>query len=245
MPIGLLRHTLNSRRRQELATVREDVRGVEGWLTDAEGMLLHELARSCTGRGAIVEVGSWKGRSTVWLARGSRAGAGARVFAVDPHTGSEEHHLEFGEVNTLSEFRHNISQAGAASFVEAIVATSEVASAEFSGAVELAFIDGAHDYESVRSDINAWFPKLVIGGVVAFHDTISQWPDVMRAIRMELVDPGLVDRVQFVHSILYARKREHPSRVARLAGRTVLTYKDGIDAARPAAERLARRLRPR
>ena len=59
------------------------LRGVEGWLTEEESQTLYGLARACSGRGAIVELGSWKGRSTVSLALGSKAGAGAPVYAID------------------------------------------------------------------------------------------------------------------------------------------------------------------
>ena len=70
--------------------------GIEGWLTDDEGELLFKLARACAGRGGIVEIGSWKGKSTIWLGRGSMAGNRAKVWAIDPHTGSDEHHQAFG-----------------------------------------------------------------------------------------------------------------------------------------------------
>ncbi|MCS6951010.1 MAG: class I SAM-dependent methyltransferase, partial [bacterium] len=74
--------------RRELLALTEKV---EGWLTVEEGELLYQLARACKGKGVIVEIGSFKGKSTIWLAKGSLAGAGVRVFAIDPHTGSEEH----------------------------------------------------------------------------------------------------------------------------------------------------------
>ncbi|WP_455277747.1 hypothetical protein [[Eubacterium] cellulosolvens] len=47
---------------------------VEGWLTDKEGELLYKLAKQCTGKGVIVEIGSWKGKSTIWLGMGSKNG---------------------------------------------------------------------------------------------------------------------------------------------------------------------------
>ena len=62
---------------------------VDGWLNETQGEALFDAAARCSGRGAIVEIGSWKGRSTIWLAHGARV-AGQRVFAVDPHVNSRE-----------------------------------------------------------------------------------------------------------------------------------------------------------
>src|SRR5687768_10612282 len=63
---------------------------VEGWLARGEGKLLYRLSKQCTGRGVIVEIGSWKGKSTTWLGLGSCAGKGVQVHAIDPHTGSTQ-----------------------------------------------------------------------------------------------------------------------------------------------------------
>ena len=78
---------------------------IEGWLSDAQGRALLAAAAATTGRGAIVEIGSWKGRSTVWLAEGARL-AGRRVHAIDRHTQS----LEDPSANTLAEFLANIAK---------------------------------------------------------------------------------------------------------------------------------------
>ncbi len=59
---------------------------IKGWLKDKEGQLLYDLAKNCTGKGVIVEIGSWKGKSTTWLAHGSKEGNKVRVYAIDPHT---------------------------------------------------------------------------------------------------------------------------------------------------------------
>jgi predicted O-methyltransferase YrrM len=67
----------------EAGLARERAAHVEGWLSEAQGRALFEAAAATTGRGAIVEIGSWKGRSTTWLASGARL-AGQRVYAVDP-----------------------------------------------------------------------------------------------------------------------------------------------------------------
>jgi len=81
---------------------------IDGWLTENEGRLLYRLAKNCRGHGAIVEIGSWKGRSTVWLGKGSMRGSRTKIYAIDPHIGSSEHQEENGEVWTFEEFKQNI-----------------------------------------------------------------------------------------------------------------------------------------
>jgi predicted O-methyltransferase YrrM len=204
--------------------VAELVDGVEGWLTEAEARALYSLALACTGAGAIVEIGSWKGRSTICLASGSRDGGGGHVYAIDPHTGSPEHHAELGSVNTVDEFRANIAVAGVDHLVTPLVATSLDAGAGFDQPVELLFVDGAHEYDAVRADLELWLPKVVEGGFVAVHDSFIEQGGPRRAIRELLI--GSSSDVHFVHSLFHARKRERPSTSERLRARAALARQD-------------------
>jgi MMP 1-O-methyltransferase len=175
----------------------------DGWLRDGEGELLFRLARSCQGRGAIVEIGSWKGKSTIWLAKGSMASDSVKVWAVDPHTGSEA----LGRVNTFEEFKRNIMSAGLGEMVTPIVQPSQEAAAGFKAPIELIFIDGAHDYASARADFDAWFPKVVDGGTVAFHDVLDPACDGPRRVVLECVcSSRKFGGVRLVRSIAYAAK---------------------------------------
>ena len=109
---------------QEAERAREIASAIDGWLSDAQGRALFEAAASTTGRGHIVEIGSWKGRSTTWLALGARL-AGRRVYAIDPH----HHSHEDPEAATLAEFQDNLRRAGVADVVDPIVMRSEEAAA--------------------------------------------------------------------------------------------------------------------
>lgn len=157
----------------EIARVKKIVDKVDGWLDDAEGELLYNLAKNCKGRGVIVEIGSWMGKSTIWLGLGSKAGKKVKVYAVDPHARGFEH-KKFSVGSTFREFKKNIDGAGVDDVVVPIISTSEEASKKFRKPVELVFIDGAHEYEHVKKDFELWFPKVIDGGIVAFHDTIGR-----------------------------------------------------------------------
>jgi predicted O-methyltransferase YrrM len=150
---------------QNCDDVRRLAASIDGWLSDTQGCALFRAAAATSRNGRIVEIGSWKGRSTVWLAAGARL-SGARVYAVDPHTGS----FEDPDAATFAEFRANLARAGLADLVEPLVMTSAEAARVVDGPIELLFIDGDHSYEAVHLDAARWLPKLGEGGIVMFHD---------------------------------------------------------------------------
>ena len=207
---------------------------MEGFLPDAEGEALHALARTVGGEGVIVEIGSWKGRSTICLARGSQLGAGVPVYAVDPHLGSAEHREWFGEVDTYDEFLANIRRAGVEQLVVPLRLPSEKAARTFDERIALPFIDGAHDLESVQRDADSWIPKLVAGGIVAFHDVSAaiSW-QAPRLVLRRLLRSGNYDVVRPIGSLVACRKREEPSRVAASLSVIRLTIKDVRDLSSP------------
>jgi len=150
------------------ADVERLLAGVDGWLDPHEGRLLYRLAGAADPQGAIVEIGSWHGRSTIWLAAGALAGRQARVVAVDPHVGTS---LRRAGASTEAALRENLAHAGVEDHVEVVVASSEEAAAGWSRPVSLLWIDGDHAFESAARDLEVWEPHLRDDAVVAFHDT--------------------------------------------------------------------------
>jgi predicted O-methyltransferase YrrM len=205
-----------------LAKTRALADAAGGWLNAAEGLLLYRLARRCSGRGVIVEIGSWKGRSTIWLGHGSHDGRQVKIHAVDPHTGSPEHQGgDAKPVWTFDEFQQNIRAAGVHDVVVPRVDFSVNAAREFHEPIEFIFIDGLHDYASVKADFAAWFPKVIEGGVMAFHDTTG-WPGPRRLVREELFKSQCFRKVRFVRSITYGEKTAQNTAPERLANRLML-----------------------
>src|SRR3989344_3407843 len=169
---------------------------VKGWLTLREGALLYDLARRCPRNSCIVEIGSWEGKSTVYISNGSKAGNGARVFSVDPHTGPEQ--KAHGEIWTYDVFMKNIPGGGAGELVTPIVKSSEDAAKDFNEPVGFIFIDGDHTYNAVKTDFEKWYPRVIDGGIIAFHDSIKY--DGPRRLLSEIVlgsrlfkNAGIVD----------------------------------------------------
>lgn len=209
---------------EERAAFHQAFVAVEGWLSESEGELLYRLARRCRPPGVIVEIGSWKGRSTICLAKGSLAGSRVPVYAIDPHTGSPEHRREFGEVWTLGAFRANVRGAGVEEIVRPLVQTSEEAARDFTESVALIFIDGPHEYEAVRRDFEAWFCKVAEGGVMAFHDT-SYWNGPGRLMGERVFPSRHFRRAGWVDSITFAEKVATNMLRDRVANRWTWLYK--------------------
>jgi predicted O-methyltransferase YrrM len=197
---------------KEAESARQRAAAVDGWLSDAQGRALFIAAAHTAGRGAIVEIGSWKGRSTTWLASGARL-AGRRVYAIDPHHRSRE----YPDVETLEEFRGNLARNGLADLVDVLVMTSEEAVAHIVGPVELLFIDGDHSYEAVRRDAELWLPRLVEGGTVMFHDVTTAAYDGPRRVVREVVC-----RSPFFHGITRVGSMVVAQRTARRTRRAAL-----------------------
>jgi predicted O-methyltransferase YrrM len=194
--------------------VKPLIAGVPGWLTDEEGEALYELARACRGDGVIVEIGSWKGKSTICLGLGSRAGNGVPVYAIDPHTDTR-----FGD------FESNVQRAGIRELVRPIASLSQPAADDFDEPIEILFVDGSHEYDLVLEDFEKWVPKVVDGGWVAFHDTT--WTEGPRKVVGDAVyrSRRFKDARFVVGSTTVARKVARNSFADRMRNRYVLGVK--------------------
>ncbi len=169
------------------AQLLELVSPVPGWLADDEAWALFRLARDCTGRGAIVELGSWRGKSTICLALGSKEGAAIPIVSVDRHMDK-----------TFADFQANLDAAGVTDLVRPIRARSQEAGETFLEAIELLFIDASHEYDDVRRDFDLWVPKVVEEGVVAMHDTT--WTGSKRVSEESIYRSAQFRNVRFVPS---------------------------------------------
>lgn len=149
----------------------------EGWISGEEGLALFHYAQDVTS-GVIVEIGSWKGKSTIYLGAGAR-GERTRVFAIDPFKGSPIHQVN-GPVFTLPEFLENIQNAGLLDVVTPLTLSSLEARKLCPFTVAVLFIDGDHDSPHPAEDIEAWEPLVKVGGRIAFHD--AYFPGVVSAI---------------------------------------------------------------
>ena len=166
------------------ARLLEVARAAKGFMPDDEGLALHTAGRDAASVGPLLEVGSYCGKSAVYLGAAARAG-GTVVFSVDHHRGSEEnqagweHHdpevvdPETGRMDTLPFFRRTIERAGLEDAVVAVVGDSPVIAANWRTPLGLVFVDGGHALDVAFADYEAWSPYVAAGGVLVFHDVFE------------------------------------------------------------------------
>jgi predicted O-methyltransferase YrrM len=153
----------------------------KGFLDDAEGLRLYELAKAQAPHGPVLEVGSYCGKSSVYLGAGVKE-AGGTLICVDHHRGSEEHQrgeeyhdpdlfdADAGRMDTLHELRRTLRRAGLEEHALLLVASSQHAARVWSTPLALVFIDGGHSHAQAHADYDGWAPRVARGGILAIHD---------------------------------------------------------------------------
>lgn len=159
----------------------DDIDDIKGFLAEDEAQALYQHALQLSTRGPVLEIGSYCGKSTIYLGLACLDN-NSTVFALDHHRGSEEHQLgEFfhdpdlfdtgeGIMDTFREFRRNIRRAGLDEVVVPVVAGSEVTARYWQTPLAMVFIDGGHSMEAALTDYRCWSTHLMRGGVLAIHD---------------------------------------------------------------------------
>jgi len=152
------------------------VAGVEGWMTDAQARRLWERARALRAGEKIVEIGSYRGRSAIVLARA--AADGVEIVAIDPHAGNDRGPQQIrgtadeGEADHRA-FEANLERAEVAARIRHVRAPAQSALDLVAGPVELLYVDGAHRYAPARDDIAGWGTRVRAGGTMLVHDAFS------------------------------------------------------------------------
>lgn len=196
-----------------------DLAAIEGWLTDGQAELLAAAAAACPPEGTIVEIGSFRGRSTVVLA--SAAPDGAAVIAIDPHAGNDRGPQELDGYSAAAAadrtaFERNLATAGVRHRVRHVSEFSARAHGAVSGTVDVLFVDGAHRYRAARADIRDWGARVADGGTLLIHDSFSSI-GVTLAILSELLATGRFRYVGRSRSLAEYRADLPHGPVARLA----------------------------
>ena len=204
MPADLLQHALDA----------------TGFMPEDEGLLLHRVARARLPHGPALEVGTYCGKSAIYLGAAARE-VGGTVFTVDHHRGSEEnqpgweHHdatlvdAEFGLMDTLPVFRKTLARAGLEDQVVAVVGRSTTVSALWRARLSMLFIDGGHAEVHAQADYTGWAPWLMSGGALVIHDVFQQPADGGQApyhVFRRAVDNGDFEEVEALGSMRVLRR---------------------------------------
>ena len=184
----------------------------KGFMPEDEGDALFDAAHTaCDALPGLplAEIGSYCGRSTVWL--GAVAAEHAVVlYAVDHHGGSEENQAGWqwhdptvvnadGRIDTLPFFRATMRNAGLAAVVRECVGDSHVIGATWNLPLAFCFIDGGHARDIARGDYRAWHAHVAVGGMLAIHDVFADPADGGQAPHDEIYKPALASG-QFIEA---------------------------------------------
>ena len=160
---------------------------VKGFMDPMEGECLYRTALIASKNAPIVEIGSYCGKSTIYLGMACKEN-NSIVFAIDHHTGSEENQVgweyhdselfddETGRINSFPSFRRNIRDANLEASVIPIVSSSVLVSEFWTIDLSMVFIDGGHSMEAAKADLDNWSDKVIHGGFLAIHDVFPN-PD--------------------------------------------------------------------
>lgn len=196
---------------------------VKGFLHPDEGQCLYQLALTASALGPCLEVGSYCGKSTVYLGTGARDGHGL-LYALDHHRGSEEHQLgeeyhdaelfdcELHKMDSLPTFRRTLARAQLESVVVPIVASSSQAGRFWQTPLALVFIDGGHSLEAALTDYRMWAAHIAVGGYLAIHDIFPNPADGGQApfeIYQMALASGLFEPVEMRRTLGVLRRIGH------------------------------------
>jgi predicted O-methyltransferase YrrM len=187
----------------------------KGFLDEEEGRCLYEMALEAGPLGPCLEIGSYCGKSTLYLATACQK-SNSILYSIDHHRGSEEQQPgeEYcdpdlldpltGAVDTFKVFRSTIERGGLEETVVPIVSRSEVAARLWATPLSLVFIDGGHSMEAASTDYNAWAGHILPGGFLLIHDIFTDPSEGGQApyhIYKLALESGLFKKVKMVKTL--------------------------------------------
>ena len=193
---------------------------VKGFIDHNEGICLYNHALKSSKKGPILEIGSYCGKSTIYLATAAKEYNGC-VYSVDHHTGSEENQVgweyhdielfdeETGRINSFPEFMRNLRKADLLDTVIPIVSESSLVSRNWKIPLSMVFIDGGHSEEAAFNDFNSWNEKVMKDGFLAIHDVFPNPEDGGRPpyeVYLLALNSGKFEEYETVKSLKILKK---------------------------------------
>jgi len=181
-------HLIDGRNIVDLERLAQISLSIPGMVTPRSGQILYALCAFQEVRGDVVEIGSWQGRSTSFLARAVLDSGNGRFFAIDHFKGNagKEASYVVGKQD-LSDLKHNflsnMKSLNLDSSVNLLDMTTIEAAGKFRrGQIRFLFVDGNHSYAGVSEDIKLFFPLLSSGAIIVFDDFSDAFPGLLKAV---------------------------------------------------------------
>ncbi len=195
MLLGLLRPIRDrvvwlSPAEREFRRIWWQIDSVDGFLVPGQERWLFRAARALPDGSNIVEIGSFRGRSTCCLAFACR-GTRKCVYAIDTFKDFE---LALPDQDFFAKWLQNVERCRLLPYVKPIRGRSSEVAKTWDKPIHFLFIDGSHEYGDVLTDFYGFFPHVIPGGIVALHDLVETWPGSLRAwneiVRHQLTETG-------------------------------------------------------
>jgi predicted O-methyltransferase YrrM len=198
------------------------VSATKGFLDEDEGRGLYEVARKASRLGPCLEIGSYCGKSTIYIGAACKMNNGI-LFSIDHHRGSEEQQPgqvyfdpglfdpKTGRLDTFREFRKTIEKAGIEDTVVAMVCRSDVAARLWATPLGLVFIDGGHTAEAAITDYVCWARHILPGGYLLIHDIFKDLAEGGQApyhIYNQALSSGHFDRLPMIKTLGVLQRRK-------------------------------------
>jgi predicted O-methyltransferase YrrM len=215
----------------------DSARNIPGFLMEAEARLLGIIAACAPAGGVIVEIGSFKGKSTVMLGKVAAHYGIGPIIAIDPHNFNNTELQDFKsdpEASSFKEFLANINAAGVASHIEAHPTFSGAVARLWNRPIRFLWIDGDHSYQGAKSDFDGFMPHLNPLGVVALHDSLHEFAGPIRVFVEDILRSDQFGASGFVGSIAWSQFRpqdgsrfqKHRARLEQVAAPLLPFVKD-------------------
>ncbi len=210
---------------------------IPGFLVEEEARLLGLIAACAPHGGSILEIGSFKGKSTVMLAKVAQHYGLGQVTAIDPHNFNSaelEEHRTVPGASSYEEFLSNVAAAAVSKQVEVHRAFSREIAANWNRPIRFLWIDGDHSYPGAKSDFDGFIRHLIPEGIVAFHDALHAFSGPIRVFVEDVLRSNQFGAAGFVHSIAWSQFRpadgalfrDQRAALERTAGRLIPFVKD-------------------
>lgn len=172
----------------EVEKILSEVRDLEGHITEREMVILAVAALFPTAKGEILEIGSFKGKSTCILSKGALLSDGAIVYAVDPLTSPSKTDPDLkGKESVEGEFRQNISDMGVEDHIKFYKMFSQDLAKKWNTPLRLLWIDGDHTYKGAKQDFDNFSPYLVDGAIIMIDDVLHRFSGPLRVYLENIV----------------------------------------------------------
>ncbi|MBV9404471.1 MAG: class I SAM-dependent methyltransferase [Acidobacteriaceae bacterium] len=183
-------------------------RNVPGYIGEEEFRALGMLFTGAPSEGVAVEIGSFKGKSTVGLAALAAHYGFSPVISIDPHDAPcSTDPMLGGKDSSFDDFQSALRTAGLAPQVEVHRALSRDVAGEWNRPIRFLWIDGDHTYDGAKLDFDSFSPYLVEGGIVALHDTLHEFEGPIRVFVENMLQSDKFGPAGLLHTIGWAQYR--------------------------------------